>query len=137
MNKEAQKIIDDLSDESKNPFAGADVIFCYTWDDAVKDGTFVEVTGLAKEWGFKIPVALTRSVYDLCIGFDGMQTNRNITRLLLSTLKAIRDSSSKDESLLTYKHSFKDEEIEVWASIEGRNTENPEPVMTILQPSEW
>ncbi|MFA7219046.1 MAG: DUF6573 family protein [Synergistaceae bacterium] len=137
MNKEAQQIIDNLSDESKNPFAGADMVFCYTWEDAIKDGTFVEVTGIAKECGFKIPVAVTRSVYDLCIGFDGIQTNKNITRLLLATLKAIRGSASKDESLLTYQHTFKDEEIEVWASIEGRNTKNPEPVMTIFKPEEY
>ena len=128
--------IANLTDETTNPFAGMPIISCYTWDDAVRDGTFVEVTGLAKSWGFKIPVALTRSVYSLC-ETNGERVDNNISRLLIHLFEEIKKQTESD-SMLCFKHKFNAEEaIDVWATMEGRSPENPEPVMTIMLPSDY
>jgi hypothetical protein len=40
------------------------VIFAYTRAQAIADGVLVDVTDAAREAGFRIPVALTRAVWD-------------------------------------------------------------------------
>jgi len=140
MNKDGQAKIAELTAESSNPFAGAPVISCYTWEDAVNDGTFVEVTGLAKSWGFSLPVALTRSVFTLCESDTKQVSDNHITLLLVALhteIKRLKESNEDDSDMLFFKHEFeKGKSIDVWASIEGRKPENPEPVMTILLPSD-
>jgi len=46
----------------KNDF---EVISVYTADQAIEDGYLIDVTETAKEAGFKIPVRITRGVFDL------------------------------------------------------------------------
>lgn len=116
-------------------FDNKNIISCYTWDDAVRDGTFVEVTGLARNWGFNYPIAITRSVFSLCEAETEYQTSNNIVRLLLN-LKEVIQSMNKDVDKLSFKHIFDDKKIMVWTSIEGRSPQNPEPVMTIYLPEE-
>ena len=45
------------------------VIFAYTRAQAIEDGVLVDVSDTAREAGFKIPVAVSRSVWDY--GDDG------------------------------------------------------------------
>ena len=40
-----------------------DVIYAYTRQDAINDGVLVDVTELAREAGFKIPVAITAALH--------------------------------------------------------------------------
>jgi hypothetical protein len=44
-------------------FKDEDVIFAYTRKQAIADGVLVDVTDMAKEAGFRIPVAMTSTVY--------------------------------------------------------------------------
>lgn len=50
-----------------NPFTdlfdGADVISVYTRAEALADGSLVDVSALASEVGFRLPVAVTRAVW--------------------------------------------------------------------------
>ena len=39
------------------------VIFCYTREQAIEDGTLVDVSELASEAGFRLPVAVTAAVW--------------------------------------------------------------------------
>jgi len=47
-------------------FEKDDVIFSYSREQAIEDGVLVDVTETAKEAGFKIPVAITAGVHELC-----------------------------------------------------------------------
>ncbi|WP_059040678.1 DUF6573 family protein [Paenibacillus rubinfantis] len=47
-----------------NLFEGFTVIHSYTRADMLADGSLVDVSRLAKEAGIKIPVAVTRAVWD-------------------------------------------------------------------------
>ena len=54
------------------------VLFAYTRAQAIEDGVLVDVTETAREAGFKIPVALSRSVWDRLValpeGYRGFQS---------------------------------------------------------------
>src|SRR5260370_28216806 len=46
------------------------VIFSYTRAQGIEDGVLVDCTKLAREAGFKCPVALTRAAWDLCVALS-------------------------------------------------------------------
>lgn len=48
-------------------FEDADLISVYTRAQAIEDGTLVDVTEWSRPAGFKIPVAVTRTVWNQCI----------------------------------------------------------------------
>lgn len=50
----------DLITDPSSPFYGAEVISTYTRAQAIADGTLVDVSELASEAGYNIPVAMTR-----------------------------------------------------------------------------
>jgi hypothetical protein len=49
----------------EGPWAGATYISVYTRAEAIEDGTLVDVTNVAKELGFKVPVAVTQALWCL------------------------------------------------------------------------
>ena len=55
-------------------------LFSYTRAQAIEDGILVDVSETAREAGFKIPVAVTRGVWDRLIalpdGYQGFQDER-------------------------------------------------------------
>lgn len=46
-----------------DPFAGFEVLSVYTRADALRDGVLVDLSDLAHEAGFRIPLAVTEAVY--------------------------------------------------------------------------
>lgn len=48
-------------------------IHTYTRAQALGDGTLVDVSELAREAGFRLPVAVTRAVWESCIAWNGNQ----------------------------------------------------------------
>ncbi|MGE4164306.1 MAG: DUF6573 family protein [Vicinamibacterales bacterium] len=48
-------------------FENADLISVYTRAQAIEDGVLVDVSEWARACGFKLPVAVTRAVWDRCI----------------------------------------------------------------------
>jgi type I site-specific restriction endonuclease len=62
-----------MSDEMKNFFG--ENIHIYTRAQALEDGVLVDVSETAREAGFKIPVAVTRAVWDQYIAWTDEDTN--------------------------------------------------------------
>ena len=105
-------------------------ISAYTWDDAVEDGLFVEVTNLAKKSGYAVPTAITTSAYCRIIDFDQADENLSdarLTRLLFHVRAELAIKSEED-----YPIFFEYMGHRMIVSMEGRNMENPEPVLTIM-----
>jgi hypothetical protein len=48
-------------------FENADLIHCYTRADAIRDGVLIDVAAVAREAGFKYPVALTATAWAKCV----------------------------------------------------------------------
>jgi len=53
-----------------------EVIFAYTRAQAIEDGELVDVSLMAKKSGFKIPVAVTRTVWDQYIEWTEADSDR-------------------------------------------------------------
>ena len=66
--------------EPANAAVSDPVIFAYTRAQAIEDGILVDVSETAREAGFKIPVALSRTVWDRLValpdGYRGFQDER-------------------------------------------------------------
>ena len=66
--------------EPGNATAFGPVIFAYTRAQAIEDGILVDVSETAREAGFRIPVAVTRSVWTRLValpeGYRGFQDER-------------------------------------------------------------
>lgn len=52
-----------MPSDPANSFAGFEVISVYTRADALRDGVLVDLSNLALEAGFRIPLAVTEAVY--------------------------------------------------------------------------
>ncbi|MDX5364652.1 MAG: hypothetical protein LPJ91_10925 [Pseudazoarcus pumilus] len=52
------------------------VIYAYTRADAITDGTLVDVSQLAREAGFRIPVAMTTGVWADCVEWTEADSQR-------------------------------------------------------------
>ena len=120
----------------------SNIIYSYSWDDAVKDGTFRSITNLMKNRGFKIPVAVTNNLFHQIIAVEENEDitplkaiekeRQNIMDIADNLFSAIKQSPN-NESMMTFSHNG----ITLWATIEARNPKNPEPVMTIMLPEDY
>lgn len=54
----------------QDPWADAQVISVYTRAQAIDDGVLVDVTEMAREAGFRCPVALSQAVHAECVAWD-------------------------------------------------------------------
>ena len=63
---------------STDSFFG-EVIHAYTRQQAIADGVLVDVTKVAREAGFSIPVAMTHSVYEDCVAWTEADNDRKGT----------------------------------------------------------
>lgn len=123
-------------------------IYVYSRAQALEDGILVDVTEIAKVAGFKIPVAVSHVVWDMCIDWtieDSCkqtyqdQKGRLWDILWMLYLACKRNS---DEMYLNYHLSVIPRDgrskypahIELKAIINGGD--NGEPVITIMLPSE-
>ncbi len=61
--------------QSMTDFFGP-VIHAYTRAQAIEDGVLVDVSETAKKAGFKIPVALTRAVWEDCVAWNDDDNKR-------------------------------------------------------------
>ena len=73
------------------------VIFSYTRAQAIADGVLIDATELAKEAGFRIPVAVTAGVWAECVAVpDGCgRTRRDRTALGCAELTSLRHRSAE------------------------------------------
>lgn len=136
----AQRLWDDYETELCQPV----VIHEYTRSQAIADGELVDVTGLAEEAGFKIPVAMTSAAWANCVAVppdaDGQdETGRlwDVLNVLFYSIKA--STKVRKSSTLRFKVSVRTgktttEEIEL-KSICGPG-DDVEPVITIMLPNE-
>jgi len=86
------------------------VIFSYTRAQALADGVLIDATALAKEAGFKWPVALTDHLYHSYIvpALDLVAEGQSITGRLWDLLQVLRYAitNSKDDTYLQFSVLF-------------------------------
>ena len=133
------------------------VISSYTRADALADGMLVDVSEMAQEAGFVIPVAVTRSVWDECVDWPeeseqgfGQSIDGRLWDVLFMAHCEIASARGNEQDL-EYKlnvipRGTKPENtgaIDDFTGAELRTLkinigpgDNGEPVITIMQPNE-
>jgi hypothetical protein len=111
-------------------FENVDVISSYTREQALDDGTLVDVSELAKEAGFKIPVAITSNLYHILN--KGDFTGRLWDVLTMLRIKAVNSQDNFIKFIV--KIGRKNETL--WSIISGEG-EKGSPVLTIMFPEDY
>lgn len=135
------------NDDYKNEYL-SEPIYSYTRHQAIEDGEFVDVTAVAAEAGFRIPVALTRAAYADCVEWSDADTKPNTFQdgsgrlwdvLWMAILAAKR---SRNESIISFNvlrvprlgKGRKPKPVNLKMMIHGGD--EGEPVITIMMPDE-
>src|SRR5690349_94629 len=124
-------------------FTDDDLIFAYTRAQAIADGELVDVTGTAKEAGFRYPVALTRAVWceyvEVPAGVEGQDEKGRLWDILVMLGYAIR--GDRDQSVLRFRlHVRNDNREQMPPLVELKALCGPDddgsPCITIMLPLE-
>ena len=106
------------------------VLVSYTRHDAIKNGSLVDITDIAKELGIQYPVAITKAIWDRYIN----QEDTDVRLWVL--LREFRFKSSiKGSSLMRFYVLFGSELICLWA-VRSPGDEM-ELVVTIMLPCDY
>jgi hypothetical protein len=121
-------------------------ISMYTREDAIEDGVLFDISDLAKEAGFKIPVAITAGVKTLCTpDKDAEAHGQSYNGRLWDVLAVARFNALKEQNTDTIYFQVKiqqatvenvyDRDYKLWMKItpEGKNYQ---PVLTIMMQGE-
>ena len=130
--------VDELANET---------IFAYSRSQALEDGFLVDVTYMAKEVGFRIPVAVTCAVWDKYIAWNDADNKRQTYQdeegrlwdILWMLYLACKHSQSSSLIFSLYavvknRHSKRPVKIKLKSVIGGGD--NGTPVITIMLPNE-
>jgi hypothetical protein len=135
---------DNTKDTKQDLFADMKVVYAYTRVQAITDGVLVDVSALAKEARFKIPVALTAAAWESCVRIpDGVtcqdETGRlwDVLNVLMFAIRAARNNPNP--SVIHYTVSVRNsneanEDILLKAVCSPGD--DAEPVITIMLPEE-
>jgi len=114
-----------------------DVIYAYTRQDAINDGTFIDVSDMANEAGIKYPTAVTSNLYHKYINPTSMPTGQDEKGRLWDVLWMFRNSARKSNgNKLNFKVIFNRKTIELEAVCEAISPTDPNPAITIMLPED-
>ena len=122
-------------------FSEAEVISVYTRAQAIADGVLIDVTAVAREAGFRVPVALTAAVWADCVAWDNEheQTPQDEAGRLWDVLwmascaaRLNSDSRAPFQVLRIPSQGTTPEPVDLVAHIGPGDT--AEPVITLMQP---
>ena len=118
-------------------FNDSDLIYAYTRQDAIQDGTFIDVSETAKEAGIKYPTAVTSNLYHKHINPQDMPIGQDENGRLWDVLNMFRVEARKaNSSFLKFKVYFSSELVELWAVCEAQSPTDPSPAINIMLPSD-
>jgi len=123
-------------------FTEADVIHTYTRAHAILDGVLVDVSEIAKEAGFKWPVAITAGVWatinDIPPKLEGIQDveGRLWDVIWMASLAVRRGGTLTHYSLLMDRNENGRRVKKLWLKLVSGPGDNFEPVITIMLPNE-
>jgi hypothetical protein len=129
-----------MTDDETSPFGP--VIFAYTRAQAIADGVLIDITDVARAAHFKVPVAMTATLWARCIEtparVNGHADLLSLWKLLYRVYWAIHIKGA-DGSRVPIELDLPDgdgetERVEFVAEVSGGD--DGEPVMTIMFPDE-
>jgi hypothetical protein len=125
-------------------FEDADLIHRYTRADALRDGVLIDVSAMAREAGFKFPVALTAAVWAKCVtvppGVLGQDEAGRLWDVLTMLRFAVRGQSGGAREVRFGVHVRNDNRDRTPPLVRLKAICGPgndgEPVLTVMLPEE-
>ena len=135
-------------DNGKYPFEGSNIIFSYTRAQAIADGVLHDVSQTAKECGFRIPVAVTDTIWRRWVTVDhrpellevGQSTDARLRDLLMVLwfhIRKLPKDAKTDRLTFTVRFLMapEDETVEeAELTADCGPGDAGEPVITVLLP---
>lgn len=123
-------------------FTRDDVIFAYTRRQAVADGVLFDVSEMAREAGFKWPVAMTASVWEDCVrvpeGVEGQDEAGRQWDILFMLRHAIRTTTPPGREMrfqLLVRNDNRAPRPVTLKAVIGPD-DNGNPCLTVMKPEE-
>lgn len=115
------------------------IIYSYTRQDAIDDGTIIDVSEVAKKNGFTVPVAVTRTIFEKYIRQEEeAKTDTKLHALLLFLCqKILTEAKPSDGNLFCTKVNLENKLTDVWLGIEATSPTDSSPAMTIMLPEDY
>ncbi len=129
-----------MKEKKKEVFDRVDVVSSYPRSQALEDGVLLDVSQMAEEAGFSIPVAVTAGVYgryvDVPQQLEGMQDEQGRLWDILTMLRFAISASRDTDSLISFKVLVQNHENQPASEVMLRALCHPgdglEPVITIM-----
>ena len=130
------------SENSESPFGP--VVYAYTRKQALADGVQVEVTKTAQEAGIRIPVFLTRAVYDAYVtvptnvtGQDEAGRLWDVVWMLRFAISGARGHSDRLPVALYVRNDDRAAKlVKLVAQCGPMDMDDPAPAITVMMPDE-
>jgi len=122
-------------------FDDFEIIHRYTRAEAIADGVLVDVTAMAREAGFRYPVALTQAVWEKYVRVPpGIEAQDEAGRLwdVLWMLRYAIGRSQSDDALLFQLHVRNSNSAPELVTLRAlcHADDDGQPCLTILMPTE-
>jgi len=131
-----------MKSNEDSPFG--EVIFAYTWKQAIADGIQVDVSKTAKEAGIKFPMFITRTVYDAYVIVPPDVTGQDESGRLwdivwMTRFGIIRASTGADRipvALYVRNENYAARLVKLVATCGPLDIDDPQPAITVMLPEE-
>ena len=129
-----------MPETQAGPWDECDVLSMYSRQQALDNGTLVDVTPFAHDVGFRHPVALTRTVWERCVRVPGNLVGQDEGGRLWDVLWCCRVAVSRcHESHLRFPVRVQNgrtiDSHTLWAICDGGD--DGLPVITIMSPEDY
>jgi hypothetical protein len=113
-------------------FEEADLIFCYSRADAIRDGVLIDVSSRAESLGCRIPVALTAGLHDVLTAgaSDETEVSARVDLLLIALRDSIAGNLGAGDRLDFVFKAPSLAPLSAWALCGPGDT--PAPVLTVM-----
>ena len=136
------------TEPTEHPFFG-ELIYTYTRTQAIEDGVLIDAGPMAKEVGFRFPVALTAAAWSDCVAWTDEDSQQQVYQdqsgrlydVLFSAAFAIKTSTGTGDRLLyelyrVPRDGFSTKPNLVTLKLIVGPGDIGEPVMTVMLPGE-
>ena len=110
------------------------VIYAYSRQQAINDGVLVDVTDIAKEEGFKVPVVLTQAVHSSISHISHHEDLRGRMHDLFQMMHFASKRASAPIDTIWFKVKWGGKVHALWAKCHGGDA--GEPVITVMEQGE-
>ena len=104
------------------------IIYSYTWDDAINDGTFIRIPEELSKQFFKYPIAITSTIWNQYLDDNASGKMHDILWMM--------KNGEMDGNICRFKVKLGKKLVAMEAVCEARGPDNPEAIMTIYLPEE-